>query len=202
MTVIPFHIKNFTTWTWVVLMIIILVGLSGIGCATRHYKRTVVGELKGDLIVEWRKPNGFLYIPSMENPLRFKRLSNGEVIQPDRMWTDGGSIPRPFWVFKNYSPWGYGPAFIIHDWLFHMQDCELPGYEKFDIETAAMVMSEVMKTLMKDPDFDYGNKSSMYLMFKAVQTKPAQLAWEDKKCIAVDMKVEKSRPDAVFRFSF
>ena len=202
MTVIAFHIKNFTTRTWVVLMIIILVGLNGTGCATRHYKRTVAGELKGDLIVEWRKPNSFLYIPSLENPLRFKRLSNGDVIQPDRMWTDGGSIPRPFWVFKNYSPWGYGPAFIIHDWLFHMQDCELPGYEKFDIETAAMVMSEVMKTLMKDPDFDYGNKSSMYLMFKAVQTKPAQLAWEDKKCFPVDMKVERSRPDDVFRFSF
>ena len=83
-----------------------------------------------------------------------------------------------------------------------MQDCELPGYEKFDIETAAMVMSEVMKTLMKDPDIDYGNKSSMYLMFKAVQTKPTQLAWEDKKCFPVDMKVERSRPDDVFRFSF
>jgi hypothetical protein len=96
-------------------------------------KRTVAGELKGDLIVEWRKPNGFLYIPSIENPLRFKRLSNGEVIKPDRMWTDGGSI--------------------------------------------------------------------MYLMYKAVQTKPAQLAWEDKKCFPVDMKVERSRPDAIFRFS-
>lgn len=202
MKVVPYRIPNFAIRTWVVLTLIIWIALNSNGCATLHYERTVVGELKGDLIVEWRKPNRFLYIPSQENPLRFKRGSNGEMIQPERMGTDGGSIPRTFWVFRNYSPWGYGPAFIIHDWLFYMQDCELPGYEKFDIETAAMVMSEVMKTLIEDPEFNYGNKSSMYLMFKAVQTEPARLAWEDRKCRPVDIKVERSLPDAVFRFSF
>jgi hypothetical protein len=118
-----------------------IISSSLIGCATRHYESTVAGELEGDFIVEWRKPNSFVFLPSSENPLRFTRGTNNEVIQPDRMWTDGGSIPRPLWVFKNYSPWGYGPAFIVHDWLFHMQDCELPGYKKYDLETAAAIMS-------------------------------------------------------------
>lgn len=185
---------------WIVLTAIISSSL--IGCATRHYESTVAGELEGDLIVEWRKPNSFVFLPSSENPLRFTRGTNNEVIQPDRMWTDGGSIPRPLWVFKNYSPWGYGPAFIVHDWLFHMQDCELPGYTKYDLETAATIMSEVMKTLIEDPMFDYGDESSMYLMYKAVQTEPARTAWEDRNCAPVDEKVKRSMPDAVFRFTF
>jgi hypothetical protein len=185
---------------WMALVFLLPIGLSG--CATRHFEQTTEGHLEGDLIVEWRKPNSFVFIPSLENPLRFTRGNNGEVIQPDRMWTDGGSIPRPFWVFKNYSPWGYGPAFIIHDWLFHMQDCEMPGYEQYDLKTAAIVMSEVMKTLLMDPDFDYGDKSSMYLMFKAVQTEPARSAWKDRNCEIVDERVKRSRPDMVFTFSF
>ena len=131
------------------------------GCATQHYERTESGTLEGDLTVQWRKPNSFLFVPSADHPLKFTRRSNGDLIQPDRMWTDGGSIPRPFWVFQNYSPWGYGPAFIVHDWLFHMHDCRLPGYEKYDLKTAATIMSEVMKTLLEDPQFDYGGKTSM-----------------------------------------
>jgi hypothetical protein len=185
------------------LMILFFSISSGLaGCAAQHYEKTVAGELKGDLIIEWRKPNSFVFIPSLNNPLRFTRGTNHEVIQPDRMWTDGGSIPRPFWVFKNYSPWGYGPAFIVHDWLFHMQDCKLPGYEKYDLKTAAMVMSEVMKTLLEDPGFDYGDKSSMYLMYKAVQTESARHAWDERNCKPVDDKVTRRHPDAIFHFSF
>lgn len=134
--------------------------------------------------------------------IRVEVFDDGDVIQPAEMWTDGGSIPRPFWVFRNYSPWGFGPAFIVHDWLFRMQDCELPGYQDYDLKTAATIMSEVMKTLLEDPDFDYGGKWSMYLMYKAVQTEPARAAWEDRECRPVDPVVRKARPDAVFEFSF
>ncbi len=137
-----------------------------------------------------------------DHPLKFTRGRKGDVIQPDRMWTDGGSIPRQFWVFKNYSPWSYGPAFVVHDWLFRMQDCQLPGYDKYDLKTAATVMSEVMKTLLEDPQFDYGDKTSMYLMYEAVQTEPARKAWEDHDCQPVPEAVERSLPDEVFHFSF
>jgi len=48
---------------------------------------------------------------------RFIR-GTGEAIEPGMMFTDGGSIPRALWVFKDLSPWAYAPAFLIHDWLF------------------------------------------------------------------------------------
>lgn len=192
--------KKHINWHRTILIIFIFVILTG--CAARHYESVSVGNLQGKLVVEWRKPNSFVFVPSLDDPLRFTRGSNSEVIQPDRMWTDGGSIPRPFWVFKNYSPWGYGPAFIIHDWLFHMQDCQLPGHEKHNLKSAAMVMSEVMKTLLEDPDFDYGDKSSIYLMYKAVQTKAARSAWEDRNCQAVESVDTLGAPDGVFHFSF
>lgn len=54
------------------------------------------------------------------------------------MFTDGGSIPVQFGL-KNYSPWGYGPAFIVHDWLLHMQDGKGEGYAKYSLENAATI---------------------------------------------------------------
>ena len=185
-------------WVWVLL--ISIFGLTG--CVNNLYNKTVPGELEGSLRVEWRKPNSFVYIPDPDNPLRFTRGENQGFVEPGDMWTDGGSIPRQFWIFKNYSPWGYGPAFIVHDWLFHMQDCELPGYEQYDLKTAAVIMAEVMKTLLEDPEFDYGSKQSIYLMYKAVQTKPARDAWEDRNCKPVERALPPGPPDKVFEVSF
>ena len=100
------------------------------GCAALHYQRTEAGNLSGRVVVEWREPDLFVFRPDLDRPLTFVR-SGGDTIKPGEMLTDGGSIPRPFWVFKNFSPWGYGPAFIVHDWFFHMQNCKLPGHERY-----------------------------------------------------------------------
>jgi hypothetical protein len=153
------------------------------------------------MIIEWRKPNLFAYRPDNEQPLVFVRKS-GDKITPGSMFTDGGSIPRPFWVLKNYSPRGYGPAFIVHDWLFHMQDCKEKGYEKYSIESAATIMSEVMKTMMETPEFDYGSKRTVYLMCKAVQTQPARDAWEDGICRIADLGILPQPADEVFVVEF
>lgn len=183
-----------------VLLLFVVLSLGA--CAQRHYDKTAIGDLKGDLIVEWRKPNQFIYRPDMDDPMRFVR-NDGTEIRPARMWTDGGSIPRAFWSFKNFSPWGYGPAFIVHDWLFVMQDCRLPGYEGWTVEDAATVMSEVMKTLMESPDFDYGSARAMYAMHNAVQTAPARAAWADQNCQPLPSPFELSvKPDATFTISF
>ena len=171
------------------------------GCASRHYERTQSGQLNGKVIVEWRKPNLFAYKPDTMQPLIFVRAS-GNAIKPELMFTDGGSIPRAFWVLKNYSPWGYGPAFIVHDWLFHMQNCKLPGYEKYSVEEAATIMSEVMKTMMVSPGFDYGSKTTVYLMYKAVQTQPARDAWSDGRCVTPDLRFLSLPPDEVFVVEF
>ena len=150
-------------------------------CSQLHYSKTRTGEIKGRLIVEWMAPDRFLYIPDPSQPLTFTR-SDKTAITPQRMITDGGSIPRPLWALRNYSPWGYGPAFIVHDWLFVMQDCQLPGFEDWTVDEAAHVMSEVMKTLMEKPGFDYGDEATIYRMYLAVQSPPARQAWEDRNC--------------------
>lgn len=171
------------------------------GCpATSHYKSIKTGRLKegGKFTVEWKKPNKFLYVPDKEHPITFTRSDKSEIVLIESFYTDGGSIPRAFWALKNYSPWGYAPAFIIHDWLFRMQNCQKPGWEKYSIKDAALIMSEVMKTMMESPDFNYGDETTVYLMYLAVQTEPAQTAWKNRECKALDAAGDTWRPDVIF----
>ena len=80
-----------------------------------------------------RKPVGdgnFLFVPDPRDPLVFRRAdpqSHGAVIQPGLMYTDGGSIPKIAQVFNGFSPWGYAPAYMIHDWLFVGRHCLVDG---------------------------------------------------------------------------
>ncbi len=187
------------------LTMAVLVGALLTSCgASRHYAKTETGKLSGDLELRWAKPDRFLFIPSETRPLTFVRSeeSGGGTIIPGTMYTDGGSIPRPLRALRNYSPWGYASAFVVHDWLFHMQDCELPGYEDYSLKEAAVVMSEVMKTMMEDPSFDYGDKQTLYLMYLAVQTTPAKSAWDDKRCNQLPVGGDEIRWDAVIQISF
>ena len=157
--------------------------LSGLlsGCALLHYEQVKTGELGGKLLVQWIEPDKFILAPDKDKPLTFVR-HNKESITPRRMYTDGGSIPRPLWVFRSYSPWGYAPAFIIHDWLFHMKHCKIPGYEKHDVEDAAWIMSEVMKTMMEEPKKGSVDKLTLYSMFGAVRSPIAKNLWHAGKC--------------------
>jgi hypothetical protein len=151
------------------------------GCASYHYSKVKTGELHGKLIVQWYDYDEFIFLPDQTNPLTFVR-HNSKQITPGKMYTNGGSIPRPLWAIRGYSPMGYAPAFIIHDWLFVMRHCKLPGYEAYDLEKTALIMSEVMKTLMEDPD--YGEKSEivLYSMYEAVRSPIAENIWEKGEC--------------------
>jgi hypothetical protein len=169
--------------------------------ARRHYALTPPGTLTGSLTIRWYRPDLFVYTPDPAAPLRFTR-STGEIVQPLEMYTDGGSIPRLLWVFRNYSPWGYGPAFVIHDWLFHLHNCQLQGYPAYSLTDAAKVMSEVMKTLMRQPGFDYGSALSMYLMYLAVRSPPAQRAWDHGPCLQAPVAARESAPDATIVIRF
>ena len=100
-------------------------------------------------------------------------------------------IPSSY-TYSDSPPWGShfdtDPLYsssrlaIVHDWLFVMQDCQLPGFEDWTVDEAAHVMSEVMKTLMEKPGFDYGDEATIYRMYLAVQSPPARQAWEDRNC--------------------
>ena len=74
-------------------------------------------DLSGVLLIQRFDDKRFIYVVDPKNPLRF-RGSDGREIRPGRMFTDGGSIPRLFWSVRGFSPWGYAPAYVMHDWLF------------------------------------------------------------------------------------
>jgi len=160
------------------LVLLVLVLLSA-GCASMHYNKTKAGTLKGKLLVQWIDHDKFIFIPDERTPLTFTRHDQ-TVITPGKMYTDGGSIPRPLWALRSYSPWGYAPAFIVHDWLFFTKYCKKPGYEKYTVHEAALVLSEVMKTMMEK---EGANKLALYSIYEAVNSPIAENLWETGKCL-------------------
>lgn len=162
------------------LTAVVLLGAIS-GCATIHYARVKEGKLSGKLLVEWIDADVFSFTPDQSRPLIFTR-HNDEKIQPGPMLTDGGSIPRPFWILRSYSPWGYAPAFIVHDWLFAIKHCGHQGNKDYSFDDTAMILSEVVKTLMLDPKYDFEDKLSMYAIHEAVKSPIAREIWENGKC--------------------
>src|SRR5205085_1586544 len=123
------------------------LGLMVTGCATLSDQPGPGGKLTGKLDVEWISPNQFIYTPNPSDPLTFVS-TDGRRIVPQRMFTDGGSIPPVLWGVPGFSPWGYGPAYIVHDWLFTQHHCRLPGYETVFFDDSARILGEVIDTLM------------------------------------------------------
>ena len=145
------------------------------------YETTKVGTLKGKLQVEWIDQDTFLFVPDPVNPLVYMR-GNKEVVQPGMMRTDFGSVPVAMRALKSYSPWGYAPAFLIHDWLFVMKHCKLPGYEKLDLDVSATIMAEILKTMMESKRFGEPNTLVHYSMYQAVRTSTARDYWDKGTC--------------------
>lgn len=133
------------------------------GCVSSSYEATAPGTFKGSVVVLWvgegsgQAGDGkFLFVPDPDEPLIFKR-PDGEVIQPGLMYTDGGSIPPIGQLFNGFSPWGYAPAFMIHDWLFVARHCIVDGmptpeHEKLrhvDFDDQSEIMAEAIKGLVE-----------------------------------------------------
>jgi hypothetical protein len=152
-----------------------------LGYLFNSYDRTTSGKLTGKLVLEWIDQDKFRFISDSADPLRFVRANN-EVIKPGEMFTDGGSIPAPLRAIKSFSPWGYAPAFIIHDWLFVMKHCKISGHEKWNHLKAADVLAEVMKTVMESPRFGGPNKLVHYSMYEAVRSQIAKDYWDKGNC--------------------
>jgi hypothetical protein len=165
------------------------LALAAAGCSSLHYDRVHSGDLHGRLVVQWVDHDKFIFVPDAEKPLTFTR-HNQEVIAPGQMYTDGGSIPRQLWALRSYSPWGYAPAYIVHDWLFEMKHCGLPGNERYDVEEAAWVLAEVMKTMMDKQGAQPADKLALYSIFEAVRSPVAAKLWEDGHCDLVATRGE------------
>jgi hypothetical protein len=121
------------------------------GCATWIPQEVGTGELKGDVEVRWVGQDRFIYLKT-ENPLSFKPSFMNVAIVPDVMFTDGGSIPQVFWGIPGLSPWGLGPAYIIHDWIFEVHRCGRdapPEVKAITFDQSALILAEVGKELIR-----------------------------------------------------
>jgi hypothetical protein len=126
------------------------------GCGTWIHDDIPDGDLKGVVLVQWTSEDFFVYWKTNnKNPLKFQPsfLAPSNLwIEPENIVTDGGSIPRVFWGIPGLSPWGLGPAYVIHDYLFIVHRCgwTAPAYIKqITFEQSAEVLAEVGKALIE-----------------------------------------------------
>jgi len=149
------------------------------GCSPSFYSTTKKGRFMGKPCLEWRNQREFVFHQNLQEPFYFER-ANKEKIFPKSMYTDGGSIPRVLWSFSGYSPWEYGPAFLIHDWLFVAHHLHDPDYKQYDdVNKAGKIMSECMKTLMEEnPPVVKKDLGRIYRMDIAVRSFFAKRLWD------------------------
>lgn len=123
------------------------------------------GTISGRIYLMWVDDGGssgdgtFVFVPVPGQELTFTRndpKATLKTITPEMMYTDGGSIPRLAQVFKGFSPWGYAPAYMVHDWLFIAKNCNTDGKAKgkellvkdMEFQESAAVMNEAIHALV------------------------------------------------------
>jgi hypothetical protein len=196
-------------------MLAVLLTICVAACGSFTYEGTPPGKIRGQLLVIWVGEDKFVYWPFTKDPLTFtlgpdlQQKLGFQTIRPGLMYTDGGSIPRPLRAFDGFSPWGYAPAYILHDWAFAAHYCIVQGtpdpndvieYEKikrFAFEDSAALLAEVMKTLMVD-DRVRTNAEAFNLISFGVDSVVARNLWDTKAaCDPVSAKDRKLIEDAL-----
>lgn len=160
----------------------VLLGLALAGCASQPYRDTAPAKLTGALDVRWVKNDYFLFLPNKDEPFALLR-SSGTKIQPGPMYTDGGSIPRFLWGVEGYSPWGYAPAYNVHDWLFEAQHCGYEPDNKYTFEDSVKLMAESLKAVMEAAP-EIRNYFVFDSVVGAVGSPIARRLWEKGSCNA------------------
>jgi len=98
-------------------------------------------------------------VPNPRDPLRFTRAEGQgsvRVLAPEMMYTDGGSTPRAAQLLNGLNPWGYAPAYMVHDWLFVARHCLTDGtptpsertVADMEFRESAEIIAEAIKTLV------------------------------------------------------
>ena len=159
------------------------------------------GEFGGRLVVQWFDKDLFVFRPDPVERFYFKRF-NGELILPEEMVTDGGSIPRSQRVFRSYSPWGYAPAFIIHDWLFEAHRCRIEDHQLYSFDESATILTEGILTMMQNEEVDQSVLASVH----AAVSSPVALRLWDRDCgvngLRIDASVISGEPTYEFVLDF
>jgi hypothetical protein len=156
---------------------VLFLALALVACASLRYARVPTGTFSGKLDVQWDGSNRFIYAPRPGDELTYV-TSSGDSITPERMYTDGGSIPRLLWGFSGLSPWDYGPAYVIHDWLFERKHCRYPGWTNVSFEQSGNILAEGLKTLMASGTVEV-NPEALVLIRAGVLTPTARRIWDD-----------------------
>jgi len=135
-------------------------------CAAVDFNQARPGQFSGSVFVMWvgegdgSGDGNFLFVPDPRDRLTFRRAdpnSHAPEIQPGLMYTDGGSVPKIAQVFNGLSPWGYAPAYMIHDWLFTARHCIVDGtssaqYDRVrdvDFGDSAVILAEAIRALVE-----------------------------------------------------
>lgn len=162
---------------WAVALPLVLVLA---GCVPYPFHDTAPGVFEGDLVVRWVAPNTFVFEPDPQRPFRFVR-ADGSVIEPGRIVTDGGTVPNALWGIEGMSPWGYAPAFVLHDWLFQRHRCGLGPGDEAAFQESVAVIAEALRTLMGDAPSTADLER--YRAIVAVSAGPlARYHWERAPC--------------------
>ncbi|MDZ4395999.1 hypothetical protein [Cypionkella sp.] len=195
-------------------MLRFLAFLALAACGSVDYDDAPVGKLSGTVLVMWvgeteagEGDGRFVYVPSA-TPLRFERANPSatlKTIQPQMMYTDGGSIPALAQVFKGFSPWGYAPAYIVHDWLFVARKCvndnsanpDQAAVAQMPFGESATVAAEVIKTLIATNTVA-PNDIAPQLIASAVAGPIAKSRWNEDGACARD-KVTSAHVDMIRR---
>lgn len=132
----------------------------------------------------WVAEDKFVFAPDPRNPLTFMRKNNTQ-IKPGIMYTDGGSIPKIVQPITGFSPWGYAPAYMIHDWIFTARHCIVDGLKdsryddvaKIKFNESALILAEVIKTLVVAKQVPK-NDFAMFAISNAVDSPVAKSLWD------------------------
>lgn len=182
------------------LLVLALLMLSA--CGTVDFENAPRGTFEGAALVVWVGPAAdknsgdgrFLYVPRTGQELTFLRdpdanVSTGNaIIRPEPFYTDGGSIPRAAQAIPGFNAWGYGPAYIIHDWLFVAYRCVQDGMASdamkpvgnMDFQESADVMAEMIKTLAYTYDFKGTETPSGPVIANVVAGPVSRSLWEKR----------------------
>ncbi len=180
------------------------------GCASIDYSGVDRGSFQGSAIVVWVGPGDedilgdgeFLYVPVGGRELVFTRPNSSnpsgdsDRIQPEAFYTDGGSIPRSVQWLRGFNAWGYGPAYIIHDWLFVARKClndsdtdgdlitdEMRKLSEVTFRESALIMAETIRTLSDEYDIGGGNDVSGPIISNVTAGPVSYELWTEKgKC--------------------
>jgi len=174
-------------------------------CGSVDFDAAPVGRFEGSALVVWVGPGDdtnsgdgeFVYVPRPGQELTFIRAdgapysAGNDIITPGAFYTDGGSVPRAVHWVQGFNAWAFGPAYIIHDWLFVVRKCinaEDPwGLQSpivnMTFQESADIMAETIKTVTTQYRIDDSTGDAGRIIAPVTAGPVSQGLWNDDTCV-------------------